>query len=73
MPRKTKDQRVIDGKKNRNRRIRKRFAALWNDGKRIECIMDILISETGLSESTITQIVKNYGHYNDDSDDKENI
>lgn len=63
MPKQTKDKRVIQGKQNRNDRIRKRFGSLWENGMRMEVIIETLILETGLSESTIYQIVKQIGNY----------
>lgn len=60
---KTTDQRVIIARQARNMRIRKRFAVLFDKGLRYEIVMDKLISEFGISESTINQIVKGYGGY----------
>lgn len=62
---KTTDQRVIVARKARNERIRKRFEVLFNKGLRYEIVMDKLISEFGMSESTINQIVNGYGGYQD--------
>lgn len=62
---KTTDKRVIIARKARNERIRKRFAILFDRGLRYEIVMDKLISEFGMSESTINQIVNGYGGYRD--------
>lgn len=63
-----KDERVNDGKKNRNRAIREHFAKRYNDGIRYEIIMEELILKFGLSESTINQIIKGYGNYQNKQD-----
>jgi len=60
-----KDERINDGKKNRNKAIREHFAGRFNDGIRYEIIMEELIRKFGLSESTINQIIKGYGNYQD--------
>lgn len=62
MPRIT-DKRIIAGKQRRNEQIRKKFAKLWDSGLRYDLVMDKLIDEFMLSKSTITQILKGYGHY----------
>ena len=62
MPR-IKDDRIKLARKQRNERIKNRFESLYNSGLRIECVTDKLINEFGLSESTINQIINNYGNY----------
>lgn len=62
---KTTDPRVIEARKKRNERIRTRFAKLLNDGFRYDVVMEKMISETGYSESTISQIYNQYGNYKD--------
>lgn len=62
MPR-IKDERLKIARKQRNDKIKTRFAVLYNSGLRIECVTEKLISEFGLSESTINQIINNYGNY----------
>ena len=57
MPR-IKDNRVIEGKKNRNNKIRKYFEKRWNEGFRYEVIEEEVIKEFGVSVSTITRILK---------------
>lgn len=55
---KIKDKRVSEGKKNRNRAIRKYFDKRWNDGLRTEVIYDEVIAKWGLSASSINKILK---------------
>ena len=62
MPR-IKDKRLIAARKKRQDKIRKRFDELFNQGLRYEIVMNTLIEESGYSESTINQIVKQYGNY----------
>ena len=62
MPR-IKDERLIAARKKRQDKIRKRFDELFNQGLRYEIVMNTLIEESGYSESTINQIVKQYGNY----------
>ncbi len=57
------DPRVVEAKKQRNEMIRKKFRAFMNDGRTVEWALNELVKEWGLSESTITQIVKEYGNY----------
>lgn len=52
------DKRVQEGKKNRDRKIRKYFDKRWKDGLRTEVIIEEVIFEWGLSESTINKILK---------------
>jgi hypothetical protein len=65
MPR-TKDNRVVVGKKSRNREIRRYFYKRWGEGLRVEIVIAEIISRWCLSESTIMQIIKGQGHYKDD-------
>lgn len=52
------DKRVQEGKKNRNREIRKYFEKQWKAGYRTDKIYDEVISKWGLSESSINKILK---------------
>lgn len=62
MPR-SYDKRVEAARKNRNERVRKRFAELFNKGLRYEVVMEELIKEFSLSEGTLSQIINEYGKY----------
>lgn len=64
MPR-TIDERVLEGKRNRNNEIRKHFEKRWGDGLRYEIIESEIIMKWGLSASTINKIMKGYGNYSD--------
>jgi hypothetical protein len=63
---KIRDCRIRIGRKNRNNNIREYFAKRYNDGIRYEVIVSEIIHRWGLSESTINQIVKSYGNYNEE-------
>ena len=63
MPKKTNDKRVLAGRKKRNDRIRAMFAEYLNMGCSYSTVMDIVVDEFGLSESTISQIINNHGAY----------
>lgn len=52
------DKRVQEGKKNRDKKIRKYFIKRWKDGLRTEVIIEEVIFEWGLSESSINKILK---------------
>jgi AraC-like DNA-binding protein len=58
-----KDRRVVAGKQSRNGRIREYFEKRFNAGMRYEVIMDEIISQWGLSESTVSRIIKRSGGY----------
>jgi hypothetical protein len=57
------DPKVREGKINRNNLIREQFESLINDGRTVDYILDKLKFRFGLSESTIMQIIKEYGSY----------
>ncbi len=63
MPKEIKDDRVRQGKLNRNEKIRKYFEKRYNEGYRYEVIEEEIILEWGLSSSTINMIIKGYGIY----------
>jgi len=63
MPKKIKDDRIRQGRQNRNEKIRKYFAKRFNEGYRYEVIEEEIILEWGLSTSTIYKILKGYGDY----------
>jgi hypothetical protein len=58
-----KDARVVRGKINRNENIKSYFRKRFNEGARYEVVVDEIILQWGLSESTISQIVKENGNY----------
>jgi len=60
---KVQDPRVIQGKKCRDEAIRKKFKAYMDENKTVEFALDQLIIAYGLSESTITKILKKTGIY----------
>jgi hypothetical protein len=60
-----KDNRLIQGKKNRNNDIRNYFEKRYNEGIRYELIEEEIMLKWGLASSTIYQIIKNYGFYKD--------
>ena len=55
---KIKDERVLQGKKNRDNEIRKHFEKRWKDGLRYEVIENEVILKFGVSASAITKIMK---------------
>lgn len=55
---KIKDNRVIQGKKNRDREIKKHFDKRFNEGLRYEVIENEVILKWGVSISTINRILK---------------
>lgn len=57
---KIKDERVLQGKKNRDNEIRKYFEKRWNDGLRYEVIETEVILKWGVSVSVVTRIMKGY-------------
>ena len=70
MPRKIIDDRVRQGKLNRNEEIRQYFAKLYNEGFRYEIIEEKIILKWGLGASTINQIINNsYGTYKNKKSD----
>lgn len=60
---KIKNHALIEWKLNRNQLIRNEFDEYMNEGRTWEYAAGKLTSKWGLSESTIYQIVKNYGNY----------
>lgn len=64
---KINDKRILQGKRNRNKAIRRYFARYFNAGLRYEIIIEKLILKHGLSESSINQILKKYGGYSNES------
>ena len=62
MPR-IKDQRVILSKALKRQAIRDDFEALMNDGRTMKYAINKLIGKYGYSESTIYQIIKRIGKY----------
>ena len=63
MPKKIKDDRVRQGKLNRNNEIRRYFEKRYNAGLRYEIIEEEIILKWGLSSSTINMILNGYGCY----------
>lgn len=58
------DDRIRRARHERNDRIRARWEYLYNTKRmRYAVCMDICIREFALSESTISQIINNYGNY----------
>jgi len=58
------DDRIRQARHDRNNRVRERWYQLYGVRKlRYEVCMDMCIREFALSESTISQIINNYGHY----------
>ena len=57
------DPAILQGKHNRNERIRKRFHKFMDDHITVEYALSQIVLEEGLSESTITKIIKEYGSY----------
>ena len=55
---KIKDERILQGKKNRDNEIRKYFEKRWKEGLRYEIIEDEVILKWGISPSAITRIMK---------------
>lgn len=69
MPKKIKDDRVRQGKINRNNEIRQYFEKLYNEGYRYEVIEERIILKWGLGSSTINMIInESYGKYTKKSD-----
>jgi hypothetical protein len=59
-----KDIRIFKGKQNRNKSIREYFSKRFNDDNiRYDVIVEEIIAKWGISESTINQILKEYGGY----------
>lgn len=68
MPKKIKDDRVRQGKINRNNEIRKYFEKRYNEGYRYEVIEEEIILKWGLGSSTINMIINDsYGKYTKNS------
>jgi hypothetical protein len=55
---KIKDERVLQGKKNRDEEIRKYFESKWDKGLRYEVIELEIILKYGVSVSMINKIMK---------------
>lgn len=69
MPKKIKDDRIRQGKQNRNNEIRKYFEKRYNEGYRYEVIEEEIILKWGLGSSTINMIInESYGKYTKKSD-----
>ncbi len=62
MPR-IKDNRVIQAKKAKYCAIRKEFQALMEEGRTYEYAINKLIAKYGYAESTLYQIIKQFGNY----------
>ena len=59
------NNRLAAARRKRDVKIRAQFAHLLCDkGLRYQVVMDLISDEFALSESTISQIINNYGHYN---------
>ena len=58
-----KDLRILEGRKNRNRKIRKMFDDMTYDHRTLEYTIECIIKEFGLSEGTIYKIIKKEGYY----------
>lgn len=63
MPKNIKDDRVRQGKQNRNNEIRRYFEKRYNAGFRYEIIEEEIILKWGLGSSTINMILNGYGCY----------
>ena len=57
------DQRIIEGRKNRNTKIRRMFKDMADDHRTTEYILECIVHEFGLSEHTIIKIIKQEGTY----------
>ena len=57
------DPRIIEGRKNRNQKIRKMFNTMADDHRTTEYILECIVREFGLSEATIIMIIKEQGPY----------
>ena len=57
------DQRIIEGRKNRNQKIRKMFNNMADDHRTTEYILACIVNEFGLSEATIIKIIKEQAPY----------
>ncbi|MEI6898664.1 MAG: hypothetical protein WCL00_02205 [Bacteroidota bacterium] len=58
-----RDPRIIEGRKNRNREIRKMFEDMTQDHRTLEYTLECIIKKFGLSEGTIIKIIKKEGCY----------
>ena len=56
---------IIEGRKNRNRKIRKMFNNMADEHLTTEYILGRIVFEFGLSETTIIKIIKEKGRYAD--------
>jgi hypothetical protein len=65
MSRRAQNSRVAAARRARNERIRTRFAYLYNQGLRWDIVVATLVEEYQLAESTLAQIVKRQGYYNE--------
>ena len=52
------DERVLQGKRNRDENIRNEFNKLWDTGLRYEIIEEKIILKYGVSVSAINKIMK---------------
>lgn len=57
------DKRILEGRRNRNAKIRKMFNDMAADHRTTEYILSEIIKEFGLSEQTIIKIIKQTGTY----------
>ena len=57
------DPAILQGKQNRNERIRKTFKKFMDEHRDVAWSLDQIVLQEGLSESTITKIIKEYGCY----------
>jgi len=59
------DPRILEGRRNRNRKVRKMFEDMTQDHRTLEYTLSCIVAEFGLSESTIIKIIKENGPYAD--------
>ena len=57
------DLRIIEGRKNRDQKIRKMFNCMADDHRTTEYILSCIVKEFGLSEGTIVKIIKEQPPY----------
>ena len=57
------DPRILEGRKNRNSKIRKMFNDMASDHRTTEYILKCIVQEFGLGEATIIKIIKEKGLY----------
>ena len=64
MPR-TVNEALLQGKRNRNNKVREFFRKLTSENKSVEYTLGECVKEFGMSESTILKIIKRHGCYQD--------